>query len=240
MQALAFLIGWITLFVALVSPIHEAGSQLFSAHMVQHELLMLVAAPLLVLGRPEIVFLWALPPSWRKVVANWMNFSPAQFTGHIVSSPSAAWMLHAMALWAWHVPLLFDASVHNEWVHTLQHSSFLGTAVIFWRALVSTHLGQRIYSQGLLFIFTTAVHSSILGALLTFAPRPWYSVYGHTTMVFGLTPLEDQQLGGLIMWIPAGTIYIIAGLALFAAWIRNSERRVSTIEDAGIVVGGNT
>jgi putative membrane protein len=81
-----------------------------------------------------------------------------------------------------------------------------------------------------LYLFTTAVHSSLLGALLTFAGSVWYQPYLHTTQSWGLTPLEDQQLGGLIMWIPAGIVYIIAGLAFFAGWLRESERRVQRAE----------
>jgi putative membrane protein len=239
LQVGAFMAGWAILFVALVSPLHQMGSVLFSAHMVQHELLMLIAAPLLVLGRPEIMFLWALPRSIRKRIVTWRHFSPAHSLWRAISTPSAAWILHAIALWAWHAPVLFNASVRNEWVHFLQHGSFLGTALLFWWALFSTHLGQRVYGQGLVYIFTTAIHSSILGALLTFAPHAWYSVYEGTTTVWGFTALEDQQLGGLIMWIPAGTIYILAGLALFAAWMRDSERRVSSAEGVVVSLGGN-
>jgi cytochrome c oxidase assembly factor CtaG len=112
-------------------------------------------------------------------------------------------------------------------VHALQHTSFLGTALLFWGSLLNGHMGTRSYGKGILYVFTTAIHTSILGALLTFAATPWYPIYQRTTVFWGLSPLEDQQLGGLIMWVPAGLVYIVVGLWLFAAWIRDSDRRSS-------------
>jgi putative membrane protein len=224
-----FVCGWLTLVVALVSPLHPWGSVLFSAHMTQHELLMLVAAPLLVLGRPMIAFLWAFPRGWARKSSAWTRVPWWRQTWRAITNPFAAWVIHAVVLWTWHIPFLFDATLRSEFVHALQHTSFLGSALLFWWALI--HGKQRAMGYGLavLYMFTTALHSGLLGALLTFARSAWYRGYLETTAAWGLTPLEDQQLGGLIMWIPAGLVYIIAGLALFAGWLRESERRVLTI-----------
>jgi cytochrome c oxidase assembly factor CtaG len=90
------------------------------------------------------------------------------------------------------------------------------------------------YGAAVLYLFTTAVHTSILGALLTFSPTLWYPAYLRTTAAWGLTALEDQQLGGLVMWVPAGLVYIAAGLALFAGWLRESERRVTERESEAV------
>jgi putative membrane protein len=194
--------------------------------MTQHEVLMLVAAPLLVLGRPVIPFLWALPVSWAREVGGWGKVAVVQTIWRAITNPFVAWTIHAVALWVWHIPSLFEATLESEWVHTLQHLSFLFSALLFWWALVHGRQGLMGYGAGVLYMFTTSMHSGLLGALITFAGSVWYPAYLKTTQSWGLTPLEDQQLGGLIMWIPAGLVYIVAGLALFAGWLRESERRV--------------
>lgn len=220
-----FAAGWLTLFVALASPLHPWGSVLFSAHMTQHELLMLVAAPLLVLGRPMIPFLWALPKSAAREMSSWSRTSAWQRVWSTITLPFVAWVIHAIVLWSWHVPFLFEATIANEWVHALQHASFLFSALLFWWAII--HGRQRAIGFGVavLYMFTTALHSGLLGALLTFTRSVWYPIYNETTKSWGLTPLEDQQLGGLIMWIPAALVYIVAALALFVGWMRESESR---------------
>ena len=226
-QAGCFAAGWVTLLVAMVSPLHPLGAALFSAHMVQHELLMVVAAPLLVLGRPVIPFLWALPVPWRRRVGGWGKAGPVRAGWRAGTNPFAAWLLHGAAIWLWHLPALYQSTLRSEWMHTLQHASFLGTALLFWWALVHGREGRMGYGAAAFYLFATAMHSGGLGALLTFTTRAWYPVYGGAAAAWGLTPLEDQQLAGLIMWIPAGLSYVIAGLLLVAAWLRESERRAT-------------
>jgi cytochrome c oxidase assembly factor CtaG len=217
--------GWLALAFALVSPIHPLGSVLFSAHMTQHEILMLVAAPLLVLGRPLVPFLSAFPKTFARTLAGWSKTAPWRITWRAISNPFVAWIIHAVVLWSWHLPALFQATLESELVHALQHASFLFSALLFWWAVI--HGRQRALGFGLavLYMFTTALHSGLLGALLTFANSVWYPAYAGRTIAWGLTPLEDQQLGGLIMWIPAGLVYIAAALALFVGWLRESESR---------------
>jgi putative membrane protein len=147
-----------------------------------------------------------------------------------LTTPAIAWILHAVILWAWHLPVLFQAPLRNGLVHTVQHLSFLGSALLFWWALVHGREGLMGYGAAVVYVFTTAVHTSILGALLTFSPTTWYPAYAATAPLWGLTLLEDQQIGGLIMWVPAGLVYIAAGLWLFTLWLRESERRVMATE----------
>jgi putative membrane protein len=222
-QEICFWAGWCLLCLALLSPLHPLGEVLFSAHMAQHELLMVAAAPLLVLSRPLAALLWGLPFAWRRSLGQWSKRTPIQEGWRFTAHPMTAWWAHAAALWVWHIPRLFQATLYSDWIHSAQHASFLGSALLFWWSLFYAH-GKARYGASVLYLFTTAVHTSILGALLTFASTAWYSLYGATTFNWGLSPLEDQQVGGLIMWIPAGLIYVIAGLALFASWIRESER----------------
>lgn len=233
-EGICFAGGWFALFVALVSPLHAWGRVLFSAHMSQHEVLMLAAAPLLVLGRPLVVFLWAFPVKWSRRIGNIGKVRWVQHTWRLLTIPFVAWLVHAIALWIWHVPVLFDAVLQKEWVHTLQHLSFLLSALLFWWALIHGPQGALGYGAAVLYLFTTSVHSGALGALITLAGSVWYPSYIPLTGSWGLTPLEDQQLGGLIMWIPAGLVYIIAGLALFAGWLREADVRAARRERVSV------
>lgn len=217
-----FAAGWLTLVIALISPLHPLGEALFCAHMVQHELLMVVAAPLLVLSQPLIAFLWALPFEWRRTIGKWAKKPVIADAWRQLTDPLTAWIIHAAVLWGWHIPGPFQATLTSDLVHSAQHLSFLLSALLFWWALFR---GAHGYGIGVLYIFTTAVHTSILGVLLTFSPRLWYPAYATRTAAWGLSPLEDQQIGGLVMWVPAGIVYAITGLALFAMWLRDSGTR---------------
>jgi len=198
--------------------------------MSQHEILMLVAAPLLVLGRPLIAFLWALPLNWSRGLGNISKIAWINRTWRTLTIPLVAWLLHAVALWTWHIPALFGATLYSDTIHTLQHLSFLLSALLFWWALIHGPQGAMGYGAAVLYLFTTSVHSGALGALLTVAGSVWYPSYAPLTASWGLTPLEDQQLGGLIMWIPASLVYVIAGLALFAGWLREADLRATRRE----------
>jgi putative membrane protein len=167
---------------------------------------------------------------WRRRLGRLERSERVQAVWHALTGPLQAWSIHAAVLWVWHAPGFFQATLESEFVHTLQHLSFLLSALLFWWALIHGHTGRREFGAAVLYLFTTAVHTSILGALLTFSSTLWYPAYLGTTGAWGLAPLEDQQLGGLIMWVPAGLVYIVAGLALFAGWLRESERRVAERE----------
>jgi putative membrane protein len=214
-QALSFALGWVSLVAALVSPLDPLGSQLFSAHMVQHELLMVVAAPLLVLGRPLATWTWALAPAQRRVVGRWVQSRGWTALWKVLTDPLVAWALHAIALWAWHIPALFNGALEHEGLHILQHFSFFGTALFFWWAVLG-HDPRGRYAPGhsAAYLFTTMMHTAALGALLSLAPTPWYAPYIAQAAALGFDPVEDQQLGGLVMWVPAGLAYVIAALAV--------------------------
>lgn len=234
-EAGCYAVGWGALAVALVSPLHPLGEALFSAHMVQHELIMAVAAPLLVLGRPLVPFLWAVPIGWRRAAGRWAKGGAVHGAWRALTAPFWAWLLHAAALWAWHLPGPYQATLRSDGVHTLQHASFLGTALLFWWTVAHGREGRMGYGASVFYLFATAMHSGGLGALLTFAPHPWYPVYAGRTEAWGLTPLEDQQLAGLVMWIPAGVSYLVAGVVLMAAWMRESERRAARWQDRALL-----
>ncbi|KAA2211268.1 cytochrome c oxidase assembly protein [Teichococcus oryzae] len=215
-QAGAYALGWLSLAGALLSPLHWFGERLFTWHMVEHEIVMAVSAPLLVLARPGGAFAWALPAALRRPVWRVGQAWPLRRAWAFLTVPVVATILHGLAIWIWHAPPLFDATVRHVDIHRLQHLSFLLSALLFWWALVR----RCEPGPAALHIAITMLHTGLLGALLTFASRVLYGAQTAQAGLWGLTPLEDQQLAGLIMWVPAGTVYAAAALAFLAAWLR--------------------
>ena len=218
-----FCAGWAVLAAALVSPLHAAGERSFAAHMLEHELLMLAAAPLLALSRPLGVALWAFPPGGRQALAAFgRGIGPAW---RLLTAPVAATLLQAAALWLWHAPRLFDLALAREGWHVVQHLSFLGAALLFWWAMLAGH-GERRVGLAVGCLFFTATVSGALGALMAFSASPWYAGYAASGLdAFGLTPAEDQQLAGLLMWVPGGLVHAGAGLLLLGRWLGDGGRR---------------
>jgi putative membrane protein len=238
-QAGCFLAGWLTLVAALVSPLHEYGEHLFTAHMIEHELLMAVAAPLLAVSRPLGTFLRGLPRSLRLILISAVGAAPVKYVWRSLTAPATATLLHAVAIWAWHIPMLLDGTLQSEGLHRLQHICFLVTALFFWWAILRRP--WRDSGLGALHVFITMIHTGLLGALLTLAPRVFYPLQTQDAPLFGLTPLEDQQLAGLFMWVPGGLIYLASGLGLLYVWLsghgRLSATRPSTYGSASIQSG---
>jgi putative membrane protein len=222
----AFFAGWLSLFFALTSPIHELGEQLFSAHMLQHEMMILVSAPLIAASHPGATCLLAFAPRGRAGIGAWVHRVEQTRVIRFFTAPLIAWLMEAIALWVWHIPVLYQATLQSDWIHAAQHLSFFLTAVIFWSALYGVGRSAMSYGAGTFYVFGTAVHCSALGALLTFSTVLWYPVYAGTTVRWGFTPLEDQQLGGVIMWVPSAIVFIVIALALFAKWLSESDRRL--------------
>jgi putative membrane protein len=223
-RAVGFAVGWLTLALALLSPVHAAAEALFSMHMVQHEILMVLAAPVLVLARPLVPILWALPAPWRRRVGRTFQARTVRSAWTVFSSIPVAWALHAVAIWMWHLPVLYDQTLTSSAAHAAQHGSFLATALLFWWSIAR---GRAARVVGMVALFTTAVHTGALGALIALSPTPWYPRYGETSGAWGFTALEDQQLAGLVMWMPATIAYVAAALWLAAGWLREPRTRAA-------------
>jgi putative membrane protein len=230
-QAACFALGWLTLFVALVSPLDYVADELFSVHMIQHELLMVIAAPLLVLSRPLGAWAWALPAHRRPQVGRALRYPPLRAAWRALTAPLSAWLLHAAALWLWHVPAFFNAVVTNNAIHIAQHLCFVVTSLLFWWTVIGERSAPR-RAVALVSLFTTMMHMGVLGALLTFAPVVLYEAYLPSTLARGIDPLHDQQLGGLLMWVPAGTAYLVAGLFVAARLLREEPPVVRGMPEA--------
>lgn len=224
-EAAAFYAGLFCLLCALLSPLAWLSDVLFSAHMTQHEMLMLVAAPLLVFGRPLLAAFWAFHAQRREAIGRLVRRRGIVLGWHAITGPASVFLLHAVAIWLWHAPAFFAAALESESIHAVQHLSFTGTAALFWWGMVNGRYGRVGYGVGVVYVFLTAVHTSLLGALMTVAPSAWYSTYGSQGAQWQVDPLSDQQIAGLIMWIPSGVVFIVFGLALLAAWLGESERR---------------
>jgi putative membrane protein len=212
-----FALGMVVLGAALLSPIDAVADRSFAMHMLEHEMLMVLAAPLFVVSRPLEAFAWALAPRARRATTLLLRASPLRALWRVTTTPASATAVHALALWLWHLPVLFAAALASAPVHVLQHACFFGSALAFWWAMFGG-ASRRAGVVSLACLFATMLHTSALGALLTFAPSAWYAA-GDAPRLFGLTPLEDQQLGGLIMWVPGGLAYIVVGLAIVATWL---------------------
>ena len=187
--------------------------------MIEHEIIMAVAAPLIAVARPLGAYVWAFPRAARRRFHHLTGYRPFKKGWSWVASAEAATLIHRIAIWAWHAPPVFDAAIKTEWVHRLQRLSFLGSALLFWWALCRT----KRYGAAAGHLFLTMIHTGGLGALITLAPRVLYGLQTADAINWGLTPLEDQQLAGVVMWIPAGTVYAAAALIFVALWITGAK-----------------
>jgi putative membrane protein len=221
----AFWAGWTAMLAAVLPPLDGLAVQRFSAHMVQHELLMLVGAPLLIAGRAFATVLLGLPAPMRAAVARLLQGAPAGRAWRALSAPLSAWALHGLAVWVWHVPALYEGAVRHEALHFVQHATFAGTAMLFWSGLIHGRYGRAGYGVSVFYVFTTLVHTGLLGAVFTLAASPLYPFYAAQTP----DAVGDQQIAGLVMWVPAGFVLTVTGLGLFAAWLGDAGRRARPV-----------
>jgi cytochrome c oxidase assembly factor CtaG len=218
--ALAFSLALLVLLVALASPLEGAATRELPVHMVQHLLLLAVAAPLLAVSEPVTVMLRAVPIRARRHLAyavrrvtRWQT-SPRGWLGWMVAS----FALSTAALLVWHVPAVYDAAVRHPVVHVLEHASFLATATVFWwMALGATRRSRR--GLGVLAVFAATLPATALGILMTLARTPWYGAYGR-----GAAALRDQQVAGALMWGFGGSALVVGAAALFASWLASMDR----------------
>jgi putative membrane protein len=211
-KAACFYLGWSTATIPALTGMHVLGRQVFVLHMLEHELLMVVAAPLLILSGPLPVLLWALPSVTHRSVRRLTHTKTAQAAWRWLTDARHATALQGVALWAWHWPALFQTALLDEGAHTAQHLSFLISSLLFWWSVLAPRAGCI---AGVFALFVTTLHTSLLGAWVTFSRGFWYSE-PYLGAFCGLTRAQDQQLAGLIMWIPAGAIYLAAAIYLLS------------------------
>ena len=221
----AMFLGIATLAVALVSPLDALADQMLSAHMLQHLLLMMVAAPALVWARPTVALIWVFPRGVRQTLGRAWNTMAAPWIAPTLQRPASAWILFCGSLAFWHLPLMYRWGLESESRHALMHLSFLGAGMLFWSIVIEPARKRRLdLGRTILFVFSAAVIAGLPGAVLTFARTP---IYRSATplMPTGITALEDQQLAGLLMWIPMDLELFAVAAALFAVWLLEMDRR---------------
>jgi putative membrane protein len=227
--ATTFLSGWIVLTLALTSPLHEAGERSFTMHMIEHELIMLVATLLLAVGNSGAILAWGLPRPLRVALGgSWK--SPLQALWKRLTEPVTATAVQAVVMWAWHAPPLFDRALESAGWHMAQHFSFFASSLLFWRAMLHPRERGSGYGVSAACLFATSLIGGALGALMSLSSSPWYSQYAAMGMTgIGLDPIDDQRLAGLIMWIPGGLVHGAAALALAYKWLKASEGGASAV-----------
>jgi putative membrane protein len=221
-RSLLFLGGWLALALALVSPLHEGGERSFTLHMAEHEVIMLVATLLLAASRAGGMLAWGLPaPARRLLGGSWK--APLAAIWKRLTEPLTATVVQAVVMWIWHAPALFNRALASPAWHVAQHLSFVIASLLFWSAMLDHRRGGYLLSAACL--FATSLVEGALGALMALSASPWYAAYAAMGMSgIGLDPTADQQLAGLIMWIPGGLVHGGAALALVYVWLRASDR----------------
>ena len=225
----AFLGGLATLVIALTSPIEAYEGQLFSVHMLQHMLLELVAAPLLLLGAPATLALRAASPSVRTPLTAILHSRAVA----ILSFPLLAWILFAAVNWGWHFSSLYDQALETPWLHDIQHLTFLGAALLFWWPVVGADPSRwRLpHPARLFYLFLAMPQNSFLGIALMSAPTALYPHYLTNLRQWGPTPIVDQNVGGMLMWVGGDVVFLLAMGLVVAAWVRAEDRRTARADE---------
>lgn len=221
--------GLVTILVALLSPIATFDSLFFFMHMIQHILLVMIAAPLLLLGAPVVPTMWAFPRGTRRGVGRLFHrHHPVHRAFHFLTRPMVALTLFVVTLAGWHHPALYDAAQGRTLIHDLEHALFFGTALLFWWPVIHPSGGKRRlgYGAAILYIFPAKLVGFALGAFLSLTGTPYYQTYIDAPRLWGISALGDQQLGGLIMWVLGGLIFIIPVLVLVMMMMREDEGHI--------------
>ena len=206
-----FLGGLAVIAVALGSPLDTLAGGRLSAHMVQHQLLMMVAPPLLWLGAPIAPALRGLPRRIRRLVAGALASRPLRATARIIALPAFGWISFALAFWVWHTAPLYQLALRSHTWHHVEHACFVGTAMLFWRPVIQAWPDRARWPRWTMipYLLLADVQNTILGAILTFSDSLVYPAYASVT-VGSLSALDDQSLAGVIMWVPGSFVFLVA------------------------------
>ena len=232
-QAVAFFAGLGLLAAALVSPVDALADTLLSVHMVQHLILLMVAPPLLVYGRPGLVTFLGLPASSRSALGALAARRRLRRAGTVVLNPLVVLVATAAALWGWHLPGPYQAAITHPALHAVEHLTFLVSALAFWSLVIDAAPRRRLgYGPAILLVFVTMLAGAALGALITFSSTVLYPIYGAGARLWGTTPLADQQAAGAIMWIPPGAVSFLTVIFLAMRWFEDVDAKVRAAETA--------
>jgi cytochrome c oxidase assembly factor CtaG len=244
LRVVAFLAGLAAVAAALSARVHESAETRFWAHMGQHMILIVVAAPLLATGGPAVPFLLLLPRAARRRVSRWRAWLRMAPGFRLLYRPAAGWLASICALWFWHIPGAYDLALHSDLIHSLEHAVLLLAFWAFWWHVLRADGEQLSGGVAVLYVFAAMLPASALGAVLTFARSPLYPAQAAAAIEAGRDPLADQQVAGLIMWIPADLLYLVIAVVLFLRWfvplvaateeiVTDPDQRVAALPAAG-------
>jgi len=230
-RAVAFWSGLGVIVFALDTPLESLARQLFWAHMTQHLLLIMVAAPLLVVAAPWLQIWRGLPLSIRRPLAKAIVKHPALAGARKafswITAPIGAWIISSGNLWVWHWPAAYDLTLRNHLVHHVEHGLFLGLGILFWAQVIDQHPFHARLTQfkRVVYVFTATIQAWALAALLAFATAPFYAYALLPARPGGISALTDQQFGAGIMWVPGSITYSIVFIACIYLWFRDEDAR---------------
>jgi cytochrome c oxidase assembly factor CtaG len=226
--AALFYAGLAAVAVATAGPLDEAAARSLTAHMTQHVILLTVAAPLLAFGRPLPTLLWSLPMRARRRALTAARRATRSHTRHVASWIAGALVLQAVVMWAWHVPVAYEAAIRHPVLHVTEHATFLVAAGTAWWSVSAG--GRRFRGAAAVAALLGSVPGAVLGAAMVLSPRPWYSSYVTGNVAGALT---DQQIAGVVMWAFGGAAVVVAGALLFASWLAAEPQEPAPSTAAG-------
>jgi len=231
----SFLGGLMALALAMLSAIEVLQDLLFSIHMTQHLLIMMVGAPLLMLGNPYPFLVWGLPLNARRALAL-VTAPQARFRRVLerVTTPWIAWMLLVGATWLWHTPAAYDAALRSELLHILEHMAYFATSLLFWWQVTGSAprlRGRLGHGFRMGYLLAALAQNEILGVAIAFSPAPLYVYYTTVPRLWGVSVMNDQALGGALMWVPGGMMYVVGVIVLLARYLHEEEMRTRAETD---------
>jgi len=234
-RPVAFMAGLATIALALCSPLDGLGHDLLQAHMVQHLLLMVVAPPLLWLGAPVAPVLLGLPRAARRAVAFGLAARPVRRLSAVLAHPGVGWIAFVVAFWLWHVPALYELALRSDVWHHVEHLCFFGTAMLFWRPVILAWPARSPWPRWAMvpYLVLAEFQNTTLAAILTFSDRVIYPAYESVSRLSGPSPLQDQSLAGVIMWVPGSVAFLLPTLWLVVTLLAAPAPRVSEAAPKG-------
>ncbi len=232
-RLVCYWVGLLLVAVALISPLETLAGQFFFMHMIQHLVLIMLVPPLLTLANPLPFVLWGLPDRARQAAGRGLSrmlhrASPVRKGLRTLTNPGLVWLIYVSLLILWHDPNLYNAALRSEPLHDLEHFSFFLPALAFWWKVTGAGpIIHKQFSRGarIFYVIAAIPPTMLLGIAIAFSREPVYTYYLSVPRPWGISALQDQTIGGIIMWIPGSMMYIIATLILTAIWLKHEERK---------------
>ena len=217
------------LLVALISPVDVYSNDLFFVHMIQHLLLVMVAAPLIRIASPMAEYLWGLPEAIRGPIGNMLaKKGLIRVFLYGVTTPLVAWILFAIVMWVWHVPEIYDMALKSKGLHNFEHITMFFVGIVFWWPVLGSPVlfRQLAFPLRFLYLFLALMQNVILAAILTYTDTAIYRFYVDSPLHWGISSTTDQQLGGVIMWIIGSMMFAGVTIVLLYMWLERDHRRM--------------